>query len=382
MELQQPDDFRTPGQLIAHLISQRGWNQRILAIILDIDQATVSKIISSQKAVDAHMAISLADVFGVDENIFLDLQKTYDLAKARIEVRPDPNRTRRAHLFGDLPISEMAKRGWLEIDDIKNLKKVESALVKFFGVSSPEEIEIIPHANRKTAINTTPTPAQLAWIYRVKQIASEMLVGKYSPSSVQNAINRLKSLLFSAEEARKVPRILAENGIRFVIVESLPSTKIDGVCFWLNESAPVIGMSLRHDRIDNFWFVLRHELEHVSCRHGLNEALLDAELEGEKAGIGDAVIEEERIANKAASNFCVPSISLDRFIARKAPIFPDREILGFSKTLQVHPGLVAGQLQYRTGSYNRFRSHLVKIRHIVNPCAVVDGWGDIAQVET
>jgi len=79
-------------------------------------------------------------------------------------------------------------------------------------------------------------------------------------------------------EARKVPRILAEHGIRFLIVESLPSAKIDGVCFWLNDVSPVVALSMRFDRIDNFWFVLRHELEHVVQRHGLSKMMLDANL--------------------------------------------------------------------------------------------------------
>lgn len=377
------ENFRTPGQLIETLMESRGWSQRILAIVLDIDPASISKIISGQKAVDAELAISLGEVFGVDEETFLELQKSYDLARARITARPDPGRRRRAHLFGDLPIRDMAKRGWLdlEIENINNLPKVESALTKFFGVSNPDDIEILPHANKKTAVTTPPTPAQLAWIYRVKQIASEMLVAKYSQASGQKAIARLSNLLMSAEEARKVPRIMTEAGIRFVIVEALPSTKIDGVCFWLNESSPVVGLSLRYDRIDNFWFVLRHEIEHVLCRHGLTVAMLDADLEGERAGSSEAVAEEERIANKAAAEFCVPQKSLEKFIARKAPLFPDREILGFAKTLQIHPGLVAGQLQHHTGLYNRFRKHLVQIRNIVVPGAIVDGWGDVAPIE-
>ncbi len=362
-------------------MEDRGWSQRTLAIVLGIDPASISKIISGQKPVDAELAISLGEVFGVDEETFLELQKRYDLAMARITARPDPGRIRRAHLFGDLPIREMTKRGWLDIDDIKDLRKVEASLVKFFGVKSPDEIEILPHANKKTAVNTDPTPAQLAWIYRVKQIASEMLVAKFSQGSALKAISRLKDLLLSAEEARRVPRILAESGIRFVIVESLPSTKIDGVCFWLNDASPVIGMSLRYDRIDNFWFVLRHELEHVSRRHGLSKPMLDAELEGENAGSGDNVVEDERIANEAAANFCVPAKSLEKFIARKAPTFAERDILGFSRTLNIHPGLVAGQIRHRTASFNRFGRHLVKIRHIVSPNAFVDGWGDVAPVD-
>jgi len=197
---------------------------------------------------------------------------------------------------------------------------------------------------------------------------------------VRAAIGKLNGLLRSVEEVRKVPRFLAEAGVRFVIVESLASAKIDGVCFWLNDMAPVIGMSLRLDRIDNFWFVLRHELEHVLRGHGRAQWMIDAELEGERAGTGENVPEEERVANAAAANFCVPEEQLERFIARKSPFFADRDILGFANFLELHPGLVAGQLQHRTRRFDRFRKHLVKIRSVVVPSATVDGWGDVYPV--
>ena len=106
-----------------------------------------------------------------------------------------------------------------------------------------------------------------------------------------------------------------------MIVETLSSAKIDGVCFSLDDASPVIGVSLRYDRIDNFWFVLRHEIEHVLQGHGKAAAILDIELEGQRAGTGSSIAEEERIANKAAADFCVPTAQMDAFIARKAPLF-------------------------------------------------------------
>jgi HTH-type transcriptional regulator/antitoxin HigA len=108
--------------------------------------------------------------------------------------------------------------------------------------------------------------------------------------------------------------------------------------------------------------------------------VLDTELEGERAGVGGAVSDEERVANQAAAEFCISPQVLDRFIAGHAPLFAERDILGFARTLNIHPGLVAGQLQHRTGRYDRFRHHLVKIRSLIVPDVVHDGWGDVAPV--
>jgi len=352
----------------------------VLAVVLGMDETGINKIVSDKRPIHAELALLLEELFDIPAERFLDLQKSYDLALARIASRPDPKRATRAQLFNGLPVSEMIKRRWLDVEDIRDMPEVEKSLSKFFGVETVEQIEVLPHAAKKTAVSDDATPAQLAWLYRVKQIAGEMIVGKYSNSGVVRAIELLRPLTSAAEEARKVPRILAECGIRFVIVESLPSSKIDGVCFWLNESSPVIGMTLRYDRIDNFWFVLRHELEHVIHEHGKSLITIDAELEGDRAGIGEKVSDEERIANMAAAEFCVPKKTMDSFIKRKSPVFAERDLLGVAATLRVHPGLVAGQLRHRIERYDLFTRHLVKIRSIISPSAVVDGWGDVAQI--
>lgn len=371
------DEHKTPGQLIVGLLKERGWTKRTLAIVLGVDEATITRIISDKRPVTAELALTFEELFDVKAERLLALQKDYELAKARIAFRADPARALRAHIFGSLPISEMTKRGWLHVDNPRDVLQVEAEVTRFFEAESSSDIEFLPHAAKRTHLAIDATPAQLAWLYRVKSIASEMLVPKYSAQAGRAAIEKLRPLLVAAEEARKVPRILAEAGIRFVIVESLPSAKIDGACMWLGPDAPVIGMSLRFDRIDNFWFVLRHELEHVLQGHGKTSPILDIDLDGSDVA---GVIEEERVANEAASGFCVPKDKMTGFIARKAPFFAERDILGFANTIGVHPGLIAGQLQHRTKRYDLFRAHLVKIRSLVAPSAMVDGWGDVAPV--
>lgn len=145
------DEYRTPGQLIQYLLDQHGWNQRILAIVLGVNDAVVSKLIAGTQALTPELALALSDLFGVPAEQFMELQKTYSLGQARLHARPDPGRASRAHIFGKLPIAEMMKRGWLPgVDSIVNVPQVEAALVKFFGVESTAEIEIMPHAAKKT----------------------------------------------------------------------------------------------------------------------------------------------------------------------------------------------------------------------------------------
>lgn len=372
------EKYRIPGQLIQDLLEERGWTQRILAIVLGFEDSVVSKLINGKKTVEPEMAISLGEIFEVEADRFLTLQRTFDLNQARLIVRPDPNRNKRAQIFGKLPISEMVKRGWIIVENQRNVREVESAVAKFFDAPDDDDVELIPHAAKKSSITEQATPAQMAWLYRVKEIAEEMIVSKFSNEVVRGCVKKLEALRQSPEEMYKIPRILSDAGIRFVIVEALPSSKIDGVCFWLGGNSPVIAMSARFDRIDNFWFVLRHEIEHVLRGDGKSVVSMDTELEGENGGIGLGIPEEERIANEAAANFCVPSEMMEKFYSRKTPYFSESDVLAFAKMVKVHPGLIAGQIRRKSGRYNLFADLLVKVRHIVFPAAIVDGWGEIA----
>jgi HTH-type transcriptional regulator/antitoxin HigA len=372
-------DPRTPGQLIAELLRERGWTNRVLAMVLNVSEPIVSKLVSDKRPVDAATALSLEEVFGVPAQRFVELQSSYDLAKARIESRPDPKRAMRANIYGHLPVAEMVKRGWIDVEHSRDPDLVEAALCRFFKVNRIEDASIFTFAAKKTEVSGDATPAQLAWLHRVKTIASEMIIGPYSQQRLEDAIAKIAALRSHPEHMERVPRILAEAGVRFVVVEGLPGGKIDGVCFWLDERSPVIGMSIRFDRIDNFLFVLRHELEHVRRRDGLQgPPVIDVDLGRQP---DDELEVQERIANEEAREFCVPKKDMDAFIARKAPYFSERDLIGFARALKVHPGLVAGQLQFRTGKFTHFRSHLAPVREFVIPTAEVDGWGNIHPIE-
>lgn len=366
-------DVPHPGFYIREELEARDWTQRDLAYILGTPEQAVNMIISGKRNISPEMAKAMGDAFGVSPDLFANLQRAYDMARAR---SPDPSVSRRARLQSAYPVREMIKRGWLQDTDAAML---EMQMARFFGVANANDIPHMEHAARKSTHYDETPPVQLAWLFRVRQIARSMAVVKYSEKALREALSRLRSLLIDPEEARSVPRILAECGVRLVIVECLPNAKIDGVCFWLDKQSPVIGLSIRFDRIDNFWFVLRHEIEHVLRRDGQLKEVIDEIVD---SGKDDRNLSEEEIAaNSAAADFCVPKVEIDSFVARKAPFFAERDVLGFARRISVHPGLVVGQIRKRTGRWDLFGRHLVKIRSFVLSGAMVDGWGVAAPVE-
>jgi HTH-type transcriptional regulator / antitoxin HigA len=365
-----PAEVFAPGEFIRDELEAREWTQGVLADVMGKSERLVCEIISGKRAITPETAKGLSAAFGTDPTFWINLEGAYRLSKAQ---HCDDDVRRRATIYSFAPVKEMLRRGWIEVSE--SVDVLEQRLMAFFGVKSLAESPSFFGSAKATV--APPTSAQMAWLFRVKQIAQRLMVPSYSDVKLRDAMPVIRSLMKNPDDAAKIPRILAECGIRFVVVEAMPGGKIDGVCFWLeNGASPVVGMSLRFDRIDNFWFVLRHELEHVLRHHGVDSLILDSDLLSESSENASDLPEEEILANEAASDFCVSKAKMDSWIARKSPFFSETDLLGFSKLQGVHPGIVAGQLRHRIKKYRLFTKFLAKIRHVVVATAVVDGWGE------
>lgn len=361
-------EFFAPGEFLRDELQERGWTQADLGEIMGRPTRLINEIIAGKKAITPDTAMQLGEALGTSPDLWLNLESQYQLSKVR---KPDSAVARRAALYAKYPVKELTRRAWLSPSE--NVDVLEQNFVSFFGVKSPDSRPVFAHAAKRSHPESQVSYIQLAWLFRCRALASKQVLPTYDSKGLHAALPKLRALMSAPEEARHVPRILAECGVRFVIVEALKGSKIDGACFWLDSDKPVIAMSLRLDRIDNFWFVLRHEIEHVLQRHGQDFGFIldqdvDDELEADRA-------QEEKVANEEASNFCVAKSELDNFIARVQPLFSEQRILLFSQRLQTHPGIIIGQLHNALNRHNLLRRHLVKIAHIVRASTATDGWG-------
>lgn len=361
-----------PGEYLREELEARGWSQRDLAFVIDVPETGINPVINGKRGISPEMAKALGDAFDQSPEYWINLQRMYDLQQA---PEPTSDVAKRGRLQDVYPVREMIKRGWLAKQ--KNAEKLEGELVKFFGCSGLDEVPYLRHAAKKTHYEETP-PAQVVWLFRIRQIAKGMKLPAYSEIALRKAIPRLAELRYAPEEVHQVAKILGECGVRFVVVESLPGAKIDGVCLWLSPEAPVIGMSLQRDYIDNFWFGLRHEIEHVLRRHGFQRECVDEQFQP----MAQDVPAEEKMANTAGAEFCVPQDELANFMARIHPYYSEDRIVLFSKRLGIHPGLVVGQLQNKLGRYDLLKKHQAKVRQFVISTATFDGWGTVVAVNS
>ena len=371
-----PAEVFPPGELIRDEIEARGWTQAEFAEVLGRPGRLVSELIAGKRGITPETAKALGEAFGTGAQFWMNLEAAYQLSRVKIDATNAV--ARRSRLYACAPVKEMIRRNWIK--PTENIDVLETSFCDFFDKRSVDaKASMLAHAARKSSSYEEVTASELAWLYRVRQIAETMTVRPFSEISFSAALGKLKTLFRDAKGVKSIPSILADAGVRFLIVEALPSTRIDGVCLWLNQESPVIALSLRFDRIDAFWFTLLHECAHVKQKDGLHgETIVDVDLVSED---DEPVInkpEKERRADEFAAEFIIPAKELRGFIVRVKPLFSKVRIQGLAARLNVHPGLVVGQLQHkRVIPYSHSREMLVKVRTILIENAPTDGFGSI-----
>jgi HTH-type transcriptional regulator/antitoxin HigA len=366
-------DFETPGDALRFLLEERGWTQEEFGFIAGVSRQTIAQIIANKSGITPEMAISFGAAFGFPAAQWLSLDARYRLG----QVRSDAGEVgHRAKVYSVAPVREMQKRGWIK--DTRDIASIESDLKRFFGVDDLDAIPPISVATRRsTAHDTRLTPVQRAWCFRARELASALQVPAFKGDDAETRTlwMKLRELAAYTKEARHVPRLLQEHGIRFVVVEPLPGAKIDGATFWLGPTQPVVAISVRFDRIDNFWFTVMHECSHVL--HG-DTFSLDVDIEGyeqvSKADPDMAACEQR--ANIEASGYLISKSELESFIGRVAALFSKERIIQFAHATRIHPGIIVGQLQHRGELHPGSNKDLIsKVREVITETALTDGWG-------
>lgn len=363
-----------PGEFIKDELEAREWTQLDLAQIMGRDPVQISLIINGKQALTPETARQLGDAFGTGAQFWLNLESAY--RSSQIESAESPI-ARRANLYKLFPVREMIKRGWVEFSP--NVEVLEKRFCDFFEIPSLDEVPQLAHAARKSTSGPATTP-QTAWMFRVRQVAKAVWAAAFNARSLNQCFAALSLMRKNREDIRRVPQTLADHGIRLVIVEALPSTRIDGVTIWLDKKSPVVALSFRYDRIDWFWHTLSHEMLHVQRADGMIEPILDTDIVGEGEP-SDPQSEAERVIDAAACDFLVASKDLNKFIARTGPYYSKYKITLFAQRVNVHPGIIVGQLQHRKEmAYAYNREMLPKVRGIISLSALTDGWGNVAPV--
>lgn len=358
-----------PGRILRQFMEEKGWTHEELAVITGISRQMIYMILSGKSNLSLETAARLAAAFGNSVEEWIKWDSLYRMAV--MQPGADLSNVGKLSRMYDLaPIKDMQKRGWIRVT--VDASELEQELTKFFGRNPLDEGVALPIATRRAVTVRALNPAEKAWCFRARQLGSVMHVAPFSPDGLGRAQKELRELAAYPREARHIPKLLAEYGIRFVVIEPLPDCRIDGATLWL-DTEPIIALSIKDDRIDGFWFTLMHEFSHV--RSG--DASVDTDLVDGLRGIAVKLVEDdaERIANEQAACSLISAPEMKSFIRRVGPFYSRERIIQFANRIKIHPGIIVGQLQHREEiGYSASREFLVKVRDVVTSTALTDGW--------
>lgn len=331
-----PIGLPDPVAAIKFRMEQQGLTRKDLGQYLG-SQSKVSEVLNGKRPLSLVMIRGLHTGLGIPAEVLLR-EPSHSLAATPYNCH-------------DYPFSEMVKRGYFTsfYGSLSEAKMyAEELLLNFFAVFEgrvPDQ-RIFCRNSDGQAVGAL---ALQAWQARVLALALERELPPYQRESLSVELIRdmvkLSSLTAGPSLAREW---LQQRGIPLVILPHLPQTYLDGACFSSPDGRPVIGLTLRHDRLDNFWFTLAHELAHA-CLHLNNDniAFFD-DTEGENSrSINPLEVE----ANELAANLLIPA---DIWRQEKARLTGEKGIVAFAHQLSISPAIVAGRLRWEANDYHNF----------------------------
>lgn len=255
----------------------------------------------------------------------------------------------------DVPLDVLQRRGWIEAGI--TAKQLVSRLLA--PATSPV---LLRHTQVFGSVNRANQVRIQLWLARVREIADarEYLRGRYRKEHLSfETLRYLSRLSWMPDGPRLAVNFLAERGIALVIEPHLSPTRLDGAAMIGRSGAPVIGLTIREDRLDNFWFTLMHELVHA-WKHldsETNRAIADENIEKNAKDISEV----EREANELAAEILIEKAAWHRSHAHLSPSV--HTIHEFSTKMQLSPAIVAGRIRHERGNYALF-SKLVGFRAV------------------
>jgi HTH-type transcriptional regulator/antitoxin HigA len=339
-ELPQPD----PVTAIKFRMEQQGLTKRDLVPYIG-SLSKVSEVLSGKAPLSLSMIRSLSKNLGIPADILL--------IDPLVSVSPEAEALcEQAHR---LPLKEMVKRQWIVTNN--NLKtQAEEIFRAWIKPLEPYHLPagVFPRESRNGRYtDKNDRMALFAWCTQVLLRAKkESVSNRYTPGSITNEFLReLSKLSMLAEGPKLAKKMLAEKGVRLIIESHLPKTYLDGALLSLG-GEPVIGMTLRYDRVDNFWFTLFHELGHLMHDFDTQEDAVftdDMTLDSESGAYG----ESEKRADRTALDALIDSQNWEIAIPPGA-VPSTRRVIELAFQWQINPAIIAGRLRHQTKNYRLY----------------------------
>ena len=337
---QEPMGYPDPVAAIEFRMEQADLKPRDLIPFIG-SRAKVSEVLAGKRALTMPMARALHEHLGIPADVLLrEPRDSFDDPLAEVDWRR-------------FPLTVLARRGW--IPDVPDRLVQAEALVRGLIARAGGQHAAFAGLYRKNdhlrANAKTDHYALKAWCWRVLATAlADLPKAPYQFGTVTLEFLKQVARLSWSEAGPKLAQEFLENhGIPLVVESHLPKTYLDGAALQLDDGRPVIGLTLRYDRIDNFWFCLLHELAHVGRHmdHDQGPAFVDdltlRTVEGTRED------PREIQADEWADEALIPRALWNTSAVRERPT--PMAVMHLATALQVHPAIVAGRIRYDRRNY-------------------------------
>jgi HTH-type transcriptional regulator/antitoxin HigA len=339
-----PIDLPTPVEAIRFRMEQAGLEPRDLEPYIG-SRGKVSEVLAGKQPLTLPMIRALHKHLGIPAEVLVG------------DPAPANDAAGSASLdWSRFPINEMAKRGWVR--SVASAKaKAESLIGELIASAGGMKAVPMPLCRRNDAMRQnakTDTYALLAWCLKALAASRDQkLTGIYKSGSITlGSLAELAKLSAHEDGPKRARDALSSWGVHLICVSHLPKTYLDGAALRsADRGAPIVALTLRYDRIDNFWFSLLHELAHVG-RHfnGAMEAFVD------DFSLREAPSRHEDAREKEADEWAEEAlIPADHWaIADLKSHASYSGIIAFAQRIGVHPAIVAGRVRYETHNFRAF----------------------------
>lgn len=251
------------------------------------------------------------------------------------------------------PVSEMFKRGYFDdfAGTAAQARKAANDLVPAFFRQAA--YAWTPMALHRRSIRSGSNPqfaALAAWEARVCILAERRRPSStFDPAALTTAwLDGLVRLSPYEDGVVRAGRYLQDAGIALVFEPHLPGTLLDGAALRSPSGLPVAALTLRHDRLDNFWFTLLHEVGHLALhiREGGYQAIFD---DTDAHDVSPVEAEADRFAQEALLPEDQWRLCVSRFTRTEKAVEADAARLG------LHPAIIAGRIRREAKDYTLFR---------------------------
>lgn len=253
------------------------------------------------------------------------------------------------------PFAEMLKRGWLSsafgsMNEIRD--QIEDVIADFVKPVSTDICLRALHRQQVRHGRESDNSSLHAWQIRVVSRAIQTDIPEYKLGTVTpQFVTDIVKLSYFDNGPRLASEMLRKNGIHLIIEDHLPKTYLDGAAMKLSDNSRLIALTLRHDRLDNFWFTLCHELAHVALHLDRNDiTVFYDDLE---------VRSSDNIENEADEFARDSLISAEAWNSSGLLDEPtEKRLFEFANRHRIHPAIPAGRVRYELNNYRIFSGYL------------------------